>query len=195
MVNGGLAALLVYWLTARRERRKAEEAKEIERHGLLELLDLEIYQNVHKLRMIRDNPDIGEQYRAYAELHTQIWDESKVRLVQMLSAEHRDALFRYYGLLQRLGVTLGDKGNRQPRRVERKPIVRQKKAVADANRENLLSVYARNALKHGDRAKQIGGEYIGPPPDYYELYKDEAEEVPQVEESTEASRNGEQWRD
>lgn len=190
LVNGGLAALLVYWLTTRRDRRKAQEATEAERNGLLELLDLELYQNVDKLQMIRDNPDVGEQYRLYAELHTQIWDESKVRLVQMLPTEHRATLFRYYGLLQRLGVTIGDKGTPKSRRVERKPLVRQRKAVANARRENLLSVYAREALEYGDKAREMGGEYIGSLPDYYALYEGEAEELSQLADPAEAAKNG-----
>jgi hypothetical protein len=185
LFGGGGVAIVLFWLTNRRDRRKAEERENDERKGLWRLVDMEIYQNRSSLLMIRDSPDVGQLYESYSRLHTQVWDERKVRLAQLLSPEHTDVLGRYYMLLQRLGVTLQDDPFKPSTRLTRKDrrsskvkqaVEKVEKAQADSSvkRDRLLSVYARDAVELGDEARQTGEGYMGEAPDYFELYKEES---------------------
>jgi len=142
---------------------------------------MEIYQNRFKLLMIRDSPDVGQLYDSYAELHNQSWNESKTRLAQLLPPEHIEALVRYYGIIQTLGVSLHDEAFKPPshlsnRDLRNKTVQRAiKKATTDVlpKKDNLLSIYARDAVVYGDNARQLGAEYIGKVPDYFLLYEGE----------------------
>ncbi len=144
------------------------------------LIDMEIYQNKHKLLMIRDNPDLGQLYDSYSQLHTETWYESKSRLAQLLPPNHLEILVKYYGLIQRLGVSLHDEpfklSKGVTRRDKRNPKVKQAIANAQTNtsarKDTLLSVYARDALEYGDEARQAGVRYIGEAPDYFNLYEE-----------------------
>jgi hypothetical protein len=184
LVGGGGIAMLLFWLTNRRDKQNAREQREEERKGLWRLIDMEIYQNRFKLSMIRDSPDVGLLYDSYAELHIESWYESKSRLAQLLPPEHIEVLVKYYGMIQRLGVSLHDEAFNPPkyltRRDRRNKNVQRAiaKGIADAipKKDNLLSVYARDALVYGDEARQFGTTYIGQVPDYFWLYGEEATE-------------------
>lgn len=147
-----------------------------ERYALLRLIDIEVYQNIGKLDMIRTDPDIGQQYKAYSELHTEHWSETRVRLTQLLDAQEIETIVRYYGLIHEIGVNVNDEGIKPPRKVARKPEVRKAAARKEAKHDNLLSVYARDALSYGNKVRYIGSKYIGNPIDYYDLYSEEDSE-------------------
>jgi hypothetical protein len=118
-------------------------------------------------------------------LHTENWSESKARLAQLLSPERIEVLVKYYGLIQRLGISLHDESfvpdRALTRKDRRKPNVKQALANAETDtavkKNSLLSVYARDALKYGDEARQFSMTYIGDVPDYFLLYSGEATEV------------------
>lgn len=174
---GGFGALLgaavTFVATTVRDRRIRNELEARERAGLLRLIDTEVYVNTGKLRMIRDDPDIGEQYRAYSELHTSHWDESRGRLVQLLPKDHTSLLARYYAMLHGIGVNAGDEGRKLTRKEGRDNQVQKQIARRNAQRAKLLSVQARDALGYGEDVREKGREYIGDTPDYFELYGEE----------------------
>jgi hypothetical protein len=182
LFGGIVSGLLVFVLTTRRDKQFAAHREDQERKGLCRLIDMEIYQNKYKLLMIKNSPDLGQLYDSYSRLHAETWYESKVRLVQLLSSDHIEVLVKYYGLIQRLGVSLHDEPFKptQPltRKDKRNPKVRQAltKAETDSSEKKnvLLSVYAREALKYGDDARQRGEQYIGEVSDYFELYEEES---------------------
>lgn len=179
LVGGGGIALLLFWLTNRRDKQNQSKRENNERTGLWRLVDMEIYQNRFKLLMIRDSPDVGQLYDSYAELHTQSWNERKTRPAQLLPPAHIEALVRYYGIIQTLGVSLHDEPFKPPsyvsNRDKRNKTFRRaiEKATADVipKKDTLLSVYARDAVTYGDDARQFGAEYIGGSPDYFLLYE------------------------
>jgi hypothetical protein len=183
-VGGGGIALLLYWLTNRRDKQNAREREDEERRSLWRLVDMEIYQNIDKLQMIKESPDLGQLYDSYSLLHVETWFESKARLAQLLPPERIEVLVKYYGLIQRLGVSIHDEPFKLDvplsRKERRKPKVRQALAKAEtdtsAKKNTLLSVYARDALKYGDEIRQFGTEYIGEVPDYFRLYEEEVTE-------------------
>jgi hypothetical protein len=185
LCSGVVGALLVFYLGTRRDKRDAREREDAERRTLWRLVDMEIYQNRHKLLMIRDSPDLGQLYDSYSQLHTENWSESKARLAQLLSPERIEVLVKYYGLIQRLGISLHDESfvpdRALTRKDRRKPNVKQALANAETDtgvkKNSLLSVYARDALKYGDEARQFSMTYIGDVPDYFLLYSGEATEV------------------
>ncbi len=123
--------------------------------------------------MIRDSPHIGEQYRAYTELHTSHWEQARVRLVQLLPIEHSGLLARYYGLLHGIGVNVGDEGRPLTRREGRNRNVQKHVANQTVKREQLLSVQARDALEYGEQVREKGKAYIGDTSDYFKLYQEE----------------------
>jgi len=180
LVGGGGIALLLFWLTNRRDKQYAREQRDEERKGLWRLVDMEIYQNRSNLLMMKESPDIGQLYESYSRLHTQVWDECNVRLAQLVRPEHTEVLGRYHLLLQRLGTTLQDDPyksstdlNRTQRRSSEGKTLANTQANAASKRDNLLSVYARDAVELGDEARKLGERYIGKAPDYFELYNDE----------------------
>jgi hypothetical protein len=67
------------------------------------------------------------------------------------------------------------------RKDRRKLNVKQALANAETDtavkKNSLLSVYARDALKYGDKARQFSMTYIGEVPDYFLLYSEKATEV------------------
>ena len=181
--SGVLGALLVFLLTTHRDKQSAVEQKNEERKALWRLVDMEIYQNKYKLEIIRDSPNLGQLYDSYSQLHIETWRESKARLAQLLPPERIEVLVKYYGLIQRLGVSLHDESFRPDaplsRKDRRNPKVQQ--AISDAKakttekKDTLLSVYARDALNYGDEARQFGVEYMGGVPDYFRLYGEDAD--------------------
>ena len=181
LLGGGGIALLLFWLTNRRDKQNAREREDEERKGLWRLVDMEIYQNKYKLEMIGDSPNLGQLYDSYSQLHIETWRESKARLAQLLPPEHIEVLVKYYGLIERLGVSLHDESFKPDaplsRKDRRSPKVRQAlsnaKAETTEKKDTLLSVYARNALNYGDEARQFGIEYMGEVPDYFRLYGEE----------------------
>ena len=189
LLSGLIGGLIVFGLTTWRDWRKTRKLIKRKRNGLLRLIDIEVYQNIDRLEMIKKNPDIGEQYRAYSELHTAHWDENRGRLAQLLSTDYIGVLVRYYGLLDRIGVNLGDEGKRTPRRVARNKNMKEKVAVRDASRKTLISVLAREALKYGEEVRRRAAGYIKETPDYFELYKNQEQETePSQEEKANKTR-------
>lgn len=183
LFSGLAGALLVFFLTSVRSWAAERSQRKRELKGLLKLIDMEIYQNRYKLEIIKSNPDVGQSYSTYSQLHLETWDSSKARLAQLLDSEHLETLNRHYGLLQRLTVILPDNPFNPSRGLSRgaKRNSKVKRAIGQATedatpkRETLLSVYARDALKYGDDARQYAKAHIGPPPDYFELYTEEQE--------------------
>jgi hypothetical protein len=181
LFSGVVGALIVFYLGTHRDKQNAQEREDAERKALWRLVDMEIYQNRHKLLMIRDSPNLGQLYGSYSQLHTENWSESKARLAQLLPPERIEVLVKYYGLIQRLGISLHDESFKPDRpltrRDKRNPKVRQALAKAEtntsANKDTLLSVYARDALQYGDEARQFSKVYIGEVPDYFLLYGEE----------------------
>lgn len=108
LFSGVVGALLVFWLGTRRDKQNAKDREDGERKALWRLVDMEIYQNRYKLEMIEDSPDLGQLYDSYSQLHIETWRESKARLAQLLPPERIEVLVKYYGLIQRLGVSLHD---------------------------------------------------------------------------------------
>jgi hypothetical protein len=182
LFSGVVGALLVFWLGTHREMQNARERRDEERKALWRLVDMEIYQNRYKLEIIRESPNLGQLYDSYSQLHIETWQESKARLAQLLSPERIEVLVKYYGLIQRLGVSLHDEPFKPDRpltrRDKRNPKFRQSltdaETSASGKKNTLLAVYARDVLKYGDEARQFGGEYIGEVPDYFRLYEEEA---------------------
>lgn len=173
LFSGVVGAVLVFVLTTVRDKRRMRELTNSERNALLRLIDIEVYQNIEKLDMIRTDPDIGQQYRAFSELHTEHWSETRIRLTQLLDSDDIQTIVRYYGLIHRIGVNLNDKGVKPPRKVARDTKVKKAEATREVEHENLLSVYAREALSYSEKIRYIGSKYIGAPIDYYDLYKEE----------------------
>lgn len=181
--SGVLGALLVFLLTTHKDKQNEAERRDEERKALWRLVDMEIYQNKYKLEIIRDSPNLGQLYDSYSQLHIETWRESKVRLAQLLPPERIEVLVKYYGLIQRLGVSLHDESFKPDtplsRKDRRNPKVRQAisnaKAETTEKKDTLLSVYARDALNYGDEARQFGIEYMGEVPDYFRLYEEEEE--------------------
>ncbi len=111
------------------------------------------------------------------------WRESKARLAQLLPQERIEVLVRYYGLIERLGVSLQDEPFKPPNGLTRRErrdkgvqrAIEQGTVNAIPKKDNALSVYARDALKFGDEARQFGIEYIGAVSDYFLLYEEENE--------------------
>lgn len=184
LLAGLIGALSVFMLTTYRDWRREGRSIKRERNGLLRLTDMEIYQNVDKLEMMKDSPDIGQRYRAYSELHTSQWEESKSRLAQLLPTDHLGVLVRYYGLLDKIGAHVGDEGTPSPRYVTRKPKVKKARTVARAERENLLSVLSREGLEIGGKARELGSKYIGELEDYFDLYDDDQDEETEDADNT-----------
>ena len=75
-------------------RWEGKKQKDQERKGLLLLLDAEIHDNNEKL----DDSYGGDVFResGVLALRTESWDGSKVRLAQLLPAQHVYALTKYY---------------------------------------------------------------------------------------------------
>jgi hypothetical protein len=172
LLSGAVGGLLVFGLTTYRDWRKARKLTKRERIGFLRLVDIEVYLNMGKLKMIRDSPDVGEQYRAYRELHTGHWEESRTQLIQLLPTDYSGVLAKYYGLLHEIGVHADDEGKKPSRSVARRRDVKVKVAIRDAKRETLLSVLAREALEYGKDIRQRAAVYIGETPDYFDLYEE-----------------------
>lgn len=173
LFSGLVGALIVFFLTTWQDRRKADKISNLERNALLRLLDIEIYQNIDKLEMIQKNPDIGQQYRAYFELHTSHWGESRTRLAQLLTTNHIGLLVRYYGLLHRIGVHVNDEPPKLPKRKASKSDIKEKRIKVQIKREDLLSVLARDALEAGNEARHKGTAHIGKLLDYFGFYNED----------------------
>lgn len=184
LFSGVLGALLMFLLTTHRAKQNEAERRDEERKALWRLVDMEIYQNKYKLEIIRDSPDLGQLYDSYSQLHIETWRESKARLAQLLPPKRIEILVKYYGLIERLGVSLHDESfvpdkslttrkNRRNQKVQE--TITNAKAETSAKKDTLLAVYAREAVKYGDEARQYGTEYMGEVPDYFRLYE-EAEE-------------------
>ncbi len=184
LVGGGGIALLLFWLTHRRDKQNAREREDEERKGLWRLVDMEIYQNKYKLEMIEESPNLGQLYDSYSQLHIETWRESKARLAQLLPPKHIEILVKYYGLIERLGVSLHDESfvpdksltTRKHRRNQKvQEAITNAKTETSTKKDTLLAVYARDALKYGDEARQYGTEYMGKVSDYFRLYEETEE--------------------
>jgi hypothetical protein len=184
VLSGGFVTLLVFLLKTRsdnqkeretreREHQKERETRERERIGLLRVIDIEVYLNKKKLTMLRESPDIGEQYRAFNEPHTAHWDDSRARLAQLLPADHFRVMSEYYGLLHEIAVNAGDEGKPLSQKEKKDRDTRESIAVRDAERKNLLVVLAREALQRDENIRQRAKLYIGDTPDYFGLYKND----------------------
>jgi hypothetical protein len=90
LVGAVVGGIVGAWANSWYRDKEARKLREQEREGLLRLIHAEI----------RSNDDVlesGKTYRDIASnLRTDVWDESKIKLAQLLPSDHIDLLNRYY---------------------------------------------------------------------------------------------------
>jgi hypothetical protein len=113
LVAAFVGAIIGAWANSWYREREAKKARDQEREGLLILLFIEVSSNYRSLQPADriDNvivPRIFADQRGHsladfaARLHTEVWDETKVRLALLLSDEEIMLLVNYYALIERI---------------------------------------------------------------------------------------------
>jgi hypothetical protein len=103
-VIGAIFALIGAFLGARwnsrYRNREAEQARKEEREGLLILLSMEVNTNNRSLETflkgLAAKPDFDSRAGIAATLHSAVWDESKVRLAQLIPGTYLGRVASYY---------------------------------------------------------------------------------------------------
>lgn len=99
LLGAGIGAVLVFLFTEVREARQRSR----ERPGLAKLLNAEIGQNSHVLRLFDPTAEVEHGWSGqYLPLTREAWEECRVKMAQLADRGAFDALEVYYRELQQL---------------------------------------------------------------------------------------------
>ena len=110
LLSGGIGGVLVLLLSIAYSGWEAKKAEDREREGLLRMIDAEVYENDRLLKDMIAEPHIADKYPSRAALNTAVWDDSRIRLSQLLATDqaHIVHLTRHYAVVGRIRALLGD---------------------------------------------------------------------------------------
>jgi hypothetical protein len=163
LVGAVVGAIIGAWANSWYRDREAKKVENRELKALMTLIFAE-YGDNHGLLKLLSSESNRLEVRSLTNLQTVTLDDSKVRLAQLLPADHVTALVRYYGQIRRLLDNINDE--------EIPPDIKQGIVQDDAKR---AQEYGKAAIAYA--TKYLFVDHPEDTEDVHEVFVREAERI------------------
>lgn len=141
LVGAILGGIVGAWANSRYRDREEKKLRDQEIKGLTLLLFTEMGHNDATLETLKTFPDVAD-VPALFSLQTDVWEQCRVRVAQMVTNEHTATLVRYYEMIQDILRIMNDA------------------SMPNDDKTHWVLQVAEQAQKNGKAAMMHGGKYM-----------------------------------